>query len=259
MPDSGSTGDESHLDVLATAAHPDDVELCCSGTICTLTDRGYDVGVVDFTRGELGTRGTPEARAEEAANAAEIMGLAARENLEIPDGQIENSPENRRKVIRRLRKHRPRVLLINADHCRHPDHCDAAELASDAAYYAGLRKIETRDRDGRLQEPWRPDHVLHYMQAIEFEPTFVVDVSDVWDRRMEALRAYRSQFFHPEYDSDEPETFISNPEFMEWIEARARTLGYWIGAEYGEALKYRHPPVGVDDLMSVLGRPSRFT
>lgn len=258
MPDSSASGPGAGLDVLATAAHPDDLELCCSGIVCTLTERGHEVGVVDFTRGELGTRGTPERRAQEAADAAEIMGLSARENLEIPDGQIENSTENRRRLIRRLRKYRPQILLINADECRHPDHCDAAELAADAAYYSGLGKIETRNEDGELQEPWRPSHVLHYMQAVEFEPTFVVDVSDVWDQRMEALRAYKSQFHHPEYESDEPETFISNPAFMEWIESRARTLGYRIGAEYGEALKYRHPPVGVDDLMSVLGRETRF-
>ncbi len=248
------------LDVLALAAHPDDVELCAGGTACLLARQGYRVGIADFTRGELGSRGTPELRMEEAHRAAEIIGLAARENLGLPDGDIANTKNNRREVIRLVRRYRPHVVLINTQECRHPDHCAAAELSTDTLYYAGLRKIETAEDDGTPQEPHRPHHVLHYMQAVPFEPTLVVDVTEVWDRRIEALRAFRSQFFNPDYEpaEDEPETFVSNPQFFEWIEARARTYGYQIGATYGEPFRYRHGPFGTDDLMRVLSREKRF-
>lgn len=248
------------LDVLALAAHPDDIELCVGGTVCTLTRAGHRVGIVDFTRGELGSRGTPELRLQEAETAAAVLGLSVRENLGLPDGNIENSKANQRAVIRVIRRYRPRVVLINALACRHPDHGAAARLAIDALYYAGLRKIATTEDDGAPQEPWRPHHVLHYMQAVPFDPTFVVDVSDVWEQRTEALQAFASQFYNPDYDpqADEPETFISNPEFFAWVEARARTYGFQIGVTYGEPLLYRHGPVGVRDLMGVLQQEKRF-
>jgi N-acetylglucosamine malate deacetylase 1 len=248
------------MHVLALAAHPDDVELCAGGTICSLTARGYDVGIVDFTRGELGSRGTPEGRLEEAAAAADILGVSVRENLGIPDGEIENTPENRLKVIRSIRRHRPHIVLINAPECRHPDHGNASRLAVDAMFYAGLRKIETFDEVGSPQEPHRPHHVLHYMQSIDFTPTFVVDVSEYWEQRMEAMFAFRSQFHNPAYESgaDEPATFVSNPDFLQWIEARARTYGYRIGASYGEPFLYRHGPVGVTDLVNVLASEKPF-
>ena len=245
------------LDVLALAAHPDDVELCAGGTMCLLADQGYTTGVVDFTRGELGTRGTPEGRMEEAAAAAEILGLSARENLGIPDGDIQNTKANQRRVIEAVRRHRPHIVLLTAEHVRHPDHGAATRLAADALFYAGLAKVETAEPDGTPQEPWRPHHVLHYMQALDFEPTFVVDVSSVWERRMEALLAYQSQF-HQGGDDDGPQTYISTPGFLAWVEARARAYGYRIGADYGEPLLYRHGPVGVDDLMGVLGRGRPF-
>jgi N-acetylglucosamine malate deacetylase 1 len=248
------------MHLLALAAHPDDAELCAGGTICSLTASGYEVGVVDFTRGELGSRGTPESRMEEAAEASKVLGLAARENLGIPDGDIQNTPENRLKVIRVIRRYRPHIVLMNPLECRHPDHGNAARLAIDALFYAGLRKVETFEDDGTPQEPFRPHHVLHYMQSIDFEPTFVVDVSDVWKQRTEALLSFRSQFHNPAYEAgaDEPDTFVSNPEFMKWIEARARTWGYRIGATYGEPLLYRHGPVGVGDLVNVLSGEKRF-
>lgn len=248
------------LDVLALAAHPDDVELCAGGTMCLLASQGYKVGIVDFTRGERGSRGTPEGRLEEARAAGRIIGLSARENLGLPDGNIENTPENRRKVIHVIRRYRPHIVLINSAECRHPDHCAAARLSTDAMYYAGLRKIETEDEDGSAQEVWRPHHVLHYMQAIEFEPTFVVDVTEVWEQRIDALQAFKSQFYNPEYEAgeEEPETFVSNRAFFEWVEARARTYGYKVGATYGEPLLYRRGPVGVKDLMTVLGAEKRY-
>lgn len=248
------------LDVLALAAHPDDVELCAGGTVCLLANQGYDVGIVDFTKGELGSRGTPELRMDEARRAAEIIGLAARDNLGLPDGDIANTKANQRAVIRCVRRYRPHVVLINALECRHPDHCAAAKLSTDALFYSGLRKVETVDEDGAPQVPWRPSHVLHYMQAVEFEPTFVVDVSDVWEQRIEALQAFRSQFFNPDYEpsAEEPDTYVSNPAFFKWVESRARTYGYNIGATYGEPFRYRHGPVGVSDLMQVLQRDTPY-
>ncbi len=251
---------EPALDVLALAAHPDDVELCAGGTMCVLARDGHRTGVVDFTRGELGSRGTPEGRMEEATAAAEILGLAARDNLGLPDGDIRNTPSNREKIVRLVRRYRPPIVLVNAPEDRHPDHGDAARLALDALFYGGLRKLETFEDDGTPQEPWRPSHVLHYMQSIPFEPTFVVDVSDVWEQRTAALRAFKSQFFNPDYEPEagEPETFISNPAFFRWVEARARDWGYRIGATFGEPLLYRHGPVGVGDLVAVLGAEKRF-
>lgn len=246
------------LDVLALAAHPDDVELCAGGTMCVLADGGYRTGIVDFTRGELGTRGTPEQRMDEAERAASILGLTARENLALPDGDIANTKANQRLVIEAVRRYRPGIVLINAPDDRHPDHPDAARLATDALFYSGLAKVETTNPDGSAQEPWRPHHVLHYMQSIPFEPTLVVDVSAVWERRIAALQAYESQFFNPGYDGDEPETFISNPAFFQWVEARARTYGYRIGATYGEPFLYRHGPIGVTDLVRMLDREKPF-
>ncbi len=248
------------LDVLAIAAHPDDVELSAGGTILTLTKAGHRVGIVDLTRGELGSRGTPEGRLQEAEEASRILGLSARENLGLSDGAIENTPETRQKLIRMIRRYQPHIALINPLECRHPDHGNAARLSIDAMFYAGLRRIETFEDDGTPQEPWRPHHVLHYEQSIEIEPTFIIDVSDVWEQRVAALHAYRSQFFNESYEAseEEPETFISNPGFIKWLEARARAYGYRIGATYGEPLHYRHGPVGVRDLFAVLSNEKPY-
>ncbi len=248
------------LDVLAFAAHPDDVELFAGGTVCKLVQLGYEVGVVDLTRGELGSRGSPELRMEEAAAAAGIMGVAVRECLGLPDGDISNTAENRMEIIRSLRRHKPGLLLINAPECRHPDHGAAARIVAESAFYAGLEKIETNDSEGHGQEPWRPHHVMHYMQSLLFEPTIVVDVTDVWEQRMKAVRAFGSQFHRPDYagGDDEPGTFVSNPLFLKWIEARARTYGYRIGAEYGEPFLYRHGPVGTDDPVEMLRKKRPF-
>ena len=196
---------------------------------------------------------------EEAAAAAEILGLAVRENLGLPDGDVQNTKANQRAVIRAVRRHRPQIVLTTAEVVRHPDHGDATRLSVDALFYGGLAKVETFEDDGTPQEPWRPHHVLHYMQALDFEPTFVVDVSSVWERRMEALLAFRSQFYQPDADGDDgPETYISNPRFLAWVEARARVYGYRIGADFGEPLLYRHGPVGVDDLVATLSREKPF-
>ncbi len=248
------------LDVLAFAAHPDDVELCAGGTMCLLAKQGYKTGIVDFSKGELGSRGTPQLRMEEAAGAAKIMGIQARVNLGIPDGNIENSKANQLKVIETIRRFQPHMILMNPNVDRHPDHGDAAALVKASLFYAGLRKIETIGPDGVQQEPWRPDHALHYMQSTAFEPMLVVDVSEVWPQRMQAMQAFKSQFFNPDYKpaEDEPQTFISNPDFFEWIEARARNYGYMIGAKYGEPFRYHQGPIGVTDLVDTLSRKKSF-
>ena len=244
------------LDVLAFAAHPDDVELCAGGTMCLLNQQGYKTGIVDFTEGELGSRGTIETRYKEADVAGQIMGIQSRENLQIQDGNIENNPENRLKVVRMIRKYRPHILLINPMECRHPDHGNAAQLSVDAVFSAGLIKVVTHDDAGNLQKLWRPNHILHYMQALDFVPSFVLDISDVWDERVKAIQAYKTQFFDPNYvpEKGEPETYISSPAFMEWVEARAKQLGYRIGAKYAEGFKYYQGPFGVSDLMKTLAR-----
>jgi bacillithiol biosynthesis deacetylase BshB1 len=250
--------------VIAFGAHPDDVEIFAGGTVCSLVQRGYRVGIVDLTRGELGSRGTEELRSTESLAAAEIMGVAFRENLGMSDGHIVNSLENRNLIIRILRNHRPDILLIPAQECRHPDHGAAANLIAEASFYSGLRQIRISrgpDSPPGSDNPWRPEHVLHYMQSIPFEPTVVVDVSSVWEQKMSAVQAYHSQVYDPAYEKedDEPETFVSDPGFMRWIEARARTFGYRIGAEYGEPLLYHHGPMGTDDIVRMLAKTSSQT
>lgn len=247
------------IDVLAIGAHPDDVEIFCGGTLCLLVEQGYRVGIVDLSRGELGTRGTPEQRAVEAENAGRIMGVSVRMNLGIPDGAIVDNKENQEKLIIALRTLRPDVVLTGSEDDRHPDHANATALCTSASFFSGLAKVETRS-GGDPQQAWRPGHILHYMQNIAFEPDFVVDVSNVWEQRMDAVRAYVSQVHNPEYKegSDEPETFISDPGFIGFIESRARTLGYRVGASYGEGFMYRHGPIGVTDLVSFLGGRPRL-
>lgn len=254
-------GSSDPIDVLAFAAHPDDVELCAGGIVCRLVRDGYRVGVVDLTQGQLGSRGTPEGRIEESKAAARIMGIHARENLGMMDGDITNTPETRLPIIRALRTYRPHIVLLNAPECRHPDHGAAARLVGDALFYSGLRMIETTDADGNAQEPHRPSHALHYMQSIPFTPTVVVDVSDVWEQRMAAFYAFGSQFHTPGMDDkeeDQPQTFISNPAFHAFVESQARAFGYRVGATYGEPLLYRHGPIGVDDLGTFLSKEKPF-
>ncbi len=254
-------GSPGPVDVLAFAAHPDDVELCAGGIVCRLVRDGYRVGIVDLTQGQLGSRGTPEGRIEESKAAARVMAIHARENLGMMDGAIENTSHARLPVIRALRTYQPHIVLLNAPECRHPDHGAAARLVGDALFYSGLRMIETRDAGGAAQEPHRPSHALHYMQSIPFAPSLVVDVSDVWEQRMEALHAFGSQFHTPGADDsgdDQPQTFISNPAFHAFAESQARAFGYRVGAAFGEPLLYRHGPIGVDDLGAFLSKEKPF-
>lgn len=233
---------DDKLDVLVLAAHPDDAELCCSGTLIKLKEQGNKTGIVDLTRGEKGTRGTPEQRVQEAQNAAEVMGLSARENLGLPDTQLDNSPEHQKSIIRMIRKYRPHVCLINAPTDRHPDHGDAARLQLDAIFYSGLRMVETRDDNGEIQDVWRPAHTLHYMQDRPFDPTFVFDITNVMEQKKKAILAFESQFNHSEDDG--PQTYISSNRFFESLIGRSRFYGHLIGVEFGEPFLYaamNHP------------------
>ncbi len=223
------------LDILAIGAHPDDVELGCSGTIITEIRNGKKVGIADLTQGELGTRGTAKTRAQEAADAARILGVEVRENLKLPDGFFENNPENQLKLIRVIRKYQPEIVLANAPEDRHPDHGRAAKLIANASFFAGLRKIETKDDNGQVQEAWRPKYVFHYIQDRYIEPSFVVDISAVFEERMKAISAYTTQFYTNKIEEDDtPQSYISTPEFLESVIARARMMGKRIGVKFGE-------------------------
>jgi len=237
------------LDILVLAAHPDDTELGCGGTVAKHIHNGYSVGIVDLTRGELGTRGTPEIRAAEAADAARILGVSVRDNLGLRDGFFQNDPEHQLSVITAIRKYRPSIVLANAVYDRHVDHGKGASLAHDACFLSGLVKIETRDEHGQPQDAWRPKAVYHYIQSYFLKPDFVVDISDFWDVKMKSVRAFKSQFHDPE--STEPQTFISDPAFMKMLESRAQELGHSIGVAYGEGFTIRRTP-GVRSLMDLL-------
>ena len=220
------------LDVLAIGVHPDDVELGCSGTLINEVKRGKTVGIVDLTEGELGTRGTVESRYREAADAAVIIGAAARENLKMRDGFFKNDEEHQLKVIQVLRKYRPEVVFANVLEDRHPDHGRAGQLVYDACFLSGLRQVKTKDATGEEQEKWRPKYLFHYLQDRFYEPQLIVDVSESFEQRMASVKAYTTQFYNP--GSSEPATYISNPDFLESIIARARLLGKRIGVQFAE-------------------------
>lgn len=220
------------LDLLAFGSHPDDVELSCSGTLIAEINRGKKAGVIDLTQGELGTRGTIETRYQEAADAAKIIGLSIRENLKMRDGFFRNDEEHQLQVIKVLRKYQPEIVIANILEDRHPDHGRGGWLVYDACFFSGLRQIKTTGDDGKEQERWRPKMLLHYIQDRFYEPNVIVDVSAVWDQRMESVKAYRTQFV-PDA-SEDPQTYISSPEFVESLTARARVLGKRIGVKYGE-------------------------
>lgn len=230
------------LDVLALSAHPDDTELCCGGTLAALVNDGKKVGVVDFTQGEMGSRGTPDQRLKEASSAADIIGLKVRDNLGLPDTKLESKRDYQKKIIEKIRAYRPHVCFVGAPSDRHPDHGNATRLALDAIFFSGLRKVQTTDKYGNEQEPWRPSHVLHFMQDRPFEPDIVFDVSESFEKKKEAILAFETQFNVKE-TGDEPETYISTEQFFENIEARARHYGHLIGAKYGEPFKYHNGPV----------------
>jgi bacillithiol biosynthesis deacetylase BshB1 len=229
---------EDHLNALAVAAHVDDIELSCGGTLIKLAKRGHSVGTCELTEGELSTRGNPEIRRREAEQAGRIMGLAVRENLGVPDGDIVNNYANRLKLISVLRKYRPQYVFANYWVDRHPDHASGSRLVTDACFYSGLRRINTD------QEPFRPRMIFYYQLRDELEPSFLVDISEEFETKMAAIAAHRSQFFDPE--SSEPETFISSSYFMEALVKRMEYYGLRIGARYAEPFFIRQY-IGIDD------------
>jgi len=236
------------LDILVLAAHPDDAELGAGGTIAKHVALGHKVGIVDFTRGELGTRGTPDIRRQEAADAAKILGVTVRENLELRDGFYQNDESSQLAVIRVIRKFRPEIVIANAVYDRHVDHGKGASLAYDAAFLSGLEKIQTLNDAGKQQSSWRPKAVYHFIQSLLIEPDFIVDVSEHWDTKMNAIKAFKSQFFN---GNNEPETYISKPGFLKMVESRGVEFGHALGVTYGEGFTVRRYP-GVRNLFDLL-------
>ncbi|MFN5479041.1 MAG: bacillithiol biosynthesis deacetylase BshB1 [Chitinophagaceae bacterium] len=222
------------LDVLAFGVHPDDVELSCAGTLINEIRKGRRAGVVDLTAGELGTRGTAATRAQEASKASEVMGLSIRENLGMRDGFFKNDEAHQLQVIRAIRKFKPEIILANILEDRHPDHGRAGQLVRDAAFLAGLKKIETTDDAGANQERWRPKMVLHYIQDRLHEPDLVIDISDVYEQRLEAVKVYATQFHVAPDSAQGTQTYISTPDFMEALISRWRLMGKRIGVKYAE-------------------------
>ncbi len=238
------------LDILVLPAHPDDAELYCSGTIAKHIAAGKKVGIADLTRGELGTRGSIEIRREEAANAAKILNLTVRENIGLRDGFFKNNDEHQLKVITIIRKYQPEILIASAVLDRHPDHARAAELVGQASFYAGLSKIKTVSEDGREQQAWRPKLILNFIQDTYLKPDILIDITGYWSQKVASIEAYKSQFYNPEW-ADEPQTYISTPEFMEVAEARAREFGRAIQVKYAEGFTCKRL-LGVTDLFNLI-------
>lgn len=221
------------LDYLAFAAHPDDVELAMGGTIIKLINNRKTFGVVDLTKGELGTRGTSRTRKNEANFASKIMGINVRENLSIKDGNISRNEENTLKIISCIRKYKPKIIFAPYSNDRHPDHIETSRLIKHAMFLSGLPKVKSK-LNGKLQKAFRPKKIFYFMQTYEFEPTFVIDISNEFGKKMDAVKAYKTQFHHSNTLSKYPETFISSPEFIQYLEARAKVYGFKIGKKYGE-------------------------
>jgi len=219
--------DVHKLDVLIFAAHPDDAELACAGTIALHVAKGYKVGIVDLTAGELGTRGSAELRMKEAAQSASLLKLSARECLGLADGFFENEKITLDKIIVAIRKYKPTIVIANAQQDRHPDHGRGGDLVVRACFLSGLSKINTPD-----QIAWRPQYVYRYIQDRYIKPDFIVDISDYWDIKVASIKAFSSQFYDP--NNTEPDTYISSNLFMEFVEARALEFGHVGGFKYGE-------------------------
>jgi N-acetylglucosamine malate deacetylase 1 len=238
----------SQLDVLAIAAHPDDVELSVGGALIKLGRMGYKTGALDLTRGESGTRGTPEIRAAEAERAAQLLGLTARENLDLGDARVWANEESRVKLVRALRRLRPRVVFTQFWEDPHPDHAHTSQLVREACHVSGLAKY---DRESG-QERWRPSRIAYFLFPRTVAPSFIVDISETSERKWEAIRAHASQFFNPQ--ATEPESRVSALAFLNEIEARDRYFGAMIGVERGEAFFVREA-LNVADPVALLTRP----
>ncbi len=240
------------LDILVITVHPDDAELGCAGTIIQSKREGKKVGIVDLTRGELGTRGTAETRKHEAEAAAKLMQLDVRENLEMRDGFFLNEERNRLSIIKKIRQYAPEIIITNAIDDRHPDHGRACKLVHDSVFLSGLVKIETEYKSTN-QSPWRPRLILSLIQDKYIQPDILIDISDVWEEKKAAIAAYKTQFYTPEYAmrESEAETYISSPQFMKSVEARARDLGKYISCEFAEGFTSGRL-LGVNNLFNLL-------
>lgn len=236
-------------DLLVFAAHPDDAELSCGGVILDYTSRGKTVALVDLTRGEMGTRGTKEIRAQEAQKAGELLGISYRENLGLPDGHIRDDDNIRLSIAGMIRKYRPDVILANAYEDRHPDHGGASAAVESAVFWANLKNIEIADDNGQLLPHHKAKLVLHYIQDRYIKPDVIVDITQHMDKKMEAIKAFKSQFFDP--NSTEPTTYISSPEFWEGLYSRAREMGRLIGVKYGEGFNCRRS-IGVSSINNLV-------
>lgn len=221
------------LDVIAFAAHPDDAELAMGGTIAKFTKSGIKVGIVDLTGGELGTRGSKAIRKKESQNADKILNVSIRDNLGIQDGHVTSNKENTLKIIKTIRKYRPKIIFAPYFNDRHPDHIEASSLVKRAMFFSGLPKIKTT-LNAKPQKAFKPQKLFYFMQTYEFQPSFIIDISDTYDTKMKAVLAYKTQFYNEDVKTNEPETFISNPEFIKYLEARSKTFGFKISKEYGE-------------------------
>lgn len=239
------------LDILAIGVHPDDVELGCSGTLINEIKLGKKAGIIDLTQGELGTRGTIETRYNEAANAAMIMGVQVRENLKMRDGFFKNDETHQLQVIQAIRKYQPDIVIGNVLHDRHPDHGRAGSMIAECCFLAGLAKIETKDENGNAQQRWRPSYVLHYIQDWYHEPDLLIDISDVFEQRMKAVQAYTTQFHNTNPNNGEPQTYISTPDFLESVIARARMFGKRIGVKYAEGF-ISEKKIGIKSLTALI-------
>ena len=229
------------VDILFFGAHPDDVELSCGGTVARSVKDGLKVGIVDLTRGEMGTRGTPQTRKREAQSAARVLGATFRQQLDFQDGNLQTGREQELEIIAILRERRPKIVVAPYPDDRHPDHTRTGRIVTEASFYAGLRALETG------LEAHRPQTVLYYLQNYMFTPSFVVDVTRHWKTKMRAVAAYKSQFHDP--SSKEPRTFISDPKFLEMIDARGQHFGALINVPYGEAFVSKQPP-RIDDMIA---------
>jgi N-acetylglucosamine malate deacetylase 1 len=236
------------LHILAIAAHPDDIELSCAGTLIKHANAGQAVGILDLTQGELGTRGTPALRYQEAQYAAQVMGVKVRENARMADGFFRHDEEHQKQLISYIRHYRPEIVIANALEDRHPDHTRGGRLIADACFYSGLQKIDTVFQ-GEAQKPWRPRRVYHMIQDRLLTPSFIVDISATFEKKMEAIRCYTSQFHNPV--SNEPATYIATPVFLDQITYRDSIMGKRIGTQYGEGFICENIP-GLDSLDGLL-------
>jgi bacillithiol biosynthesis deacetylase BshB1 len=239
------------LDILAIGVHPDDVELGCAGVLINEINQGKTAGIVDLTQGELGTRGTAETRYTEAAAAAKIIGVQVRENLKMRDGFFKNDEEHQLKLISAIRKYQPDIVFANILDDRHPDHGRAGHLIADACFLSGLVKIETYDEHGNKQDKWRPKYIFHYLQDWYHEPDLLIDVSDTFDQKMKSVEAYTTQFHVQGHETEGLQTYISTPDFLESVVARARMLGKRIGVKYAEGF-VSEKKIGIRNLDALL-------